>query len=205
MELNRRIAPDVYLGVVEVREHEGTYSIDGPGETVEYAVKMRQLPKDRTLTTLLKKGQVTTDDARNLARVTAEFHDNAETSPAIARAGNVAEVRRNVEENFAQTGRLIGKTISREMYEDIQAFSEGFLECGEDLLEGRVLKGRVRDCHGISSWTQVAQSKMLQESSSRKFTETPSVKRTPPSHHFPHSESARLSIKGTGPVVRLGV
>src|SRR5436190_1107769 len=38
--LNRRTSPDVYLDVVEIRQDAGgRFTVGGPGETVEYAVK----------------------------------------------------------------------------------------------------------------------------------------------------------------------
>lgn len=43
--LNRRLSHDIYMGVVAVTLADGRYFLDGPGEVVEYAVKMRQLPE----------------------------------------------------------------------------------------------------------------------------------------------------------------
>src|SRR3990172_9211974 len=43
VRLNRRLSPDVYLGVAEIRERGGRLAIEGPGRTVEYAVVMRRL------------------------------------------------------------------------------------------------------------------------------------------------------------------
>src|SRR2546423_126078 len=45
VRLNRRLAPDVYLGVVPVTAG----GIKGKGEPLEWAVKMRRLPDDATL------------------------------------------------------------------------------------------------------------------------------------------------------------
>ena len=47
--VNQRFSPEVYLGVVEVNRDGDSYSISGPGQTVEYAVKMRQLPREHML------------------------------------------------------------------------------------------------------------------------------------------------------------
>ena len=44
--LNNRISPEVYEGVVPIRERGGRYNVEGPGTTVEYAVKMRRLPRE---------------------------------------------------------------------------------------------------------------------------------------------------------------
>ena len=58
VELNRRLSPEVYLGVSEIRQHQGRYTVDGPGITVEYAVRMRPLPRERAMNLLLQQGQV---------------------------------------------------------------------------------------------------------------------------------------------------
>ena len=65
--LNSRMSPDVYYGVVPVREQGGCYAIEGPGTTVDYAVKMRRLPQERALDALLKEGKVSAIDIHAIA------------------------------------------------------------------------------------------------------------------------------------------
>jgi aminoglycoside phosphotransferase family enzyme len=49
VRLNRRLAPDVYLGVVPVTADGGGLRFEGTGKTVEWAVKMRRLPEAATI------------------------------------------------------------------------------------------------------------------------------------------------------------
>ncbi|MBI2856285.1 MAG: AAA family ATPase [Chloroflexi bacterium] len=146
--LNQRLSPDVYLGVVEIREADGRYAIEGPGTTVEYAVKMRQLPRERALTRLLQEGQVSQEDIRGIARLVADFHSRADTTPEIARLGGIEAVRQNTRENFDQTIDQVGAAISREQYDDLKAYTEAFLEVKESLFQERAQGGYIRDCHG---------------------------------------------------------
>ena len=45
LRLNKRMSPDIYLEVVQVRRDSGgLFVIGGAGEVVEHAVKMRRLP-----------------------------------------------------------------------------------------------------------------------------------------------------------------
>ena len=44
VRLNRRLAPDTYLGVVALKGSRPRIRIGGPGPTVEVAVEMRRLP-----------------------------------------------------------------------------------------------------------------------------------------------------------------
>lgn len=155
VELNRRMSPEVYLGVVEIRQQGSTYSIDGEGETVEYAVKMRQLPQSRSMSLLLRQGQVTEEQVRQLAVKIADFHERAATSSEITRLGDIAAVRENVEENFSQTERYIDRCLSQDMFDDLVAYSRAFLEAKKELFQQRAAAGRVRDCHGDLHTAQI--------------------------------------------------
>jgi aminoglycoside phosphotransferase family enzyme len=55
VRLNRRLAPDVYLGVVPITEGGEGVSIEGEGEALEYAVKMRRLPAETMLEEMIKR------------------------------------------------------------------------------------------------------------------------------------------------------
>src|SRR3990170_3337132 len=44
VELNQRLCSDTYLGIIPITRSHGTFALDGQGEIVEYAVKMRYLP-----------------------------------------------------------------------------------------------------------------------------------------------------------------
>ena len=78
VRLNRRLAPDVYLGVVAVTAADGSIRVGGAGEPIEYAVQMHRLPEERMLPSLLAAGKVTPDIMRRLARLLVEFHAQAE-------------------------------------------------------------------------------------------------------------------------------
>ena len=53
LELNRRLCPEIYLEVVPITKSNGI-KINGNGETIEYALKMKRLPQERIMTLLLK-------------------------------------------------------------------------------------------------------------------------------------------------------
>ena len=148
VELNRRISPDVYLEVAEIRERCGRYVVEGPGRTVEYAVKMRRLAPDRSLDNLLRGELVSADDARRVARRVAQFHGKAERGPEIAPHGDIEAVRRNVEENFAQTRRFVGLSLPEETYDELLAYSRAFMRARKDVFLSRARAGYIRDCHG---------------------------------------------------------
>ena len=153
--LNRRMSPEVYLGVSEVRQHQGRYTIDGPGVTVEYAVKMRQLPRQRALSMLLQQGQVSPADIRRLVAKIARFHARAAASPEITRQGGLERVQQNIQENFDQARRFIGVCLSQETYQALADYSQAFLADHQPLFRRRAQEGRIRDCHGDLHTAQI--------------------------------------------------
>ena len=155
VRLNRRLSPDVYLGVVEVVRRDGRYALYGPGETVDYAVRMRQLPGDRWLSVLLDQGQAGEAEVRRVARLIARFHRSAETGPEITRTVALETVRFNAEENFRQTEKYIGRTLERPLYERIRAYTHAFLEVKEPLFRRREREGYIRDGHGDLHTAQI--------------------------------------------------
>ena len=155
VRLNSRLAPDVYLGTVEVRKQGDQFAFCNSGETVEYAVKMRELPQNRWLSTLIKGGEVEPNLIGRIACRLAEFHANAETNEQIIRIGGREGLWLSIEENFVQTHRFIGKTINLEAYDTIRAYTEVFEETKEDLFRSREVNGRIRDCHGDLHTAQI--------------------------------------------------
>jgi len=155
LELNRRLCPDVYLAVVPItmslrgaKRGSNLVEVEGQGEAIEYAVKMKQLPRDRMMDVLLPRGQVTQDMVARVAEKLVAFHEKAATSPEIAAFGELDIVRRNCDENFAQTEKYIGLTIFRTKYELIKGYTDNFIERNANVFEKRVREGRIRDCHG---------------------------------------------------------
>jgi len=146
--LNRRLCPDVYLGVVPIAKKGGRHGVEGEGKALEYAVKMRQLPQERMMDRLLAQGQVTPAMVERVARLLAEFHSRAATGPHISAFGSLDYVKTNTGENFTQTEPYIGRTVSQEKYQALKDYAYGFLQRHADVFQQRVEGGHIRDCHG---------------------------------------------------------
>lgn len=148
LELNRRLCAAAYLAVVPVVESAGRLCFEGPGDPIEFAVKMKQLPRDRMMDVLLPRGQVTRDMVGAVAGRLVRFHREAETNDRIASFGGVDVVRHNCDENFAQTERYIGSPITAGAYRQIRDYTDAFIDASADLFNRRVAEKRIRDCHG---------------------------------------------------------
>src|SRR5581483_4389176 len=94
--LNRRFAPDVYLGVVAIVARAGAVRVGGRGRVLERAVLMRRLPGEGMLTHLLTTGVATPALLAQIARRVAAFHADAASGPRVARYGRPGAVRHTV-------------------------------------------------------------------------------------------------------------
>jgi uncharacterized protein len=148
VRLNRRLAPHVYLGVVPVTESAGRLTLHGDGEPVEWAVKMRRLPEDATLLGWLRRGELTAGRCRALAGRLAEFHTRAEGGERVAAFGRFDVVAGNARENFAQSQRQVGVTVSPAVFERLRARTEEELVRLRPTIEARAARGVPRDTHG---------------------------------------------------------
>jgi aminoglycoside phosphotransferase family enzyme len=149
IELNRRLCPEAYLGVVPVTSDNGLISLDGKGDVEEYAVKMRRLPEQAMMNVLLARNQVSAAMINRVAQRLAEFHQRAETDAAISAFGNLDMITKTtLEENFGQTKKYVGKIILQKQYQHLKDYTSRFLENNTPLFRKRVADGRIRDCHG---------------------------------------------------------
>lgn len=103
LRLNRRLAKAVYLAVVPLTQAaDGRLSLHGEGRPAEWLVKMRRLPAERMLDSLIRQRQVTADSIRGLARRLAAFYAGSAPEPMRAEAyrqrlaGKIAECLREL-------------------------------------------------------------------------------------------------------------
>jgi hypothetical protein len=148
LELNRRLCPAAYLDVLPITESQGVFNLGGSGKAVEFAVKMKQLPRDRMMDLLLPQDQVTHTMLGQVAGLMADFHSRAATCPAISMYGSLYGVRTNTDENFNQTVKYIGTLIPEKSHRLIKEYSDEFLLSHVSLFNSRVSGGKIRDCHG---------------------------------------------------------
>jgi len=140
VELNRRLAPDVYLGVAD---------LFGPdGRPIDHLVVMRRLPAEQRLAALVSSGADVTDHLRDLARVLAAFHATALRGPQISEAATARAVRRRWHRNFTEMREFVGITLDRGVFDRVEHFADRYLEGREALFEQRIAGDRIVDGHG---------------------------------------------------------
>jgi aminoglycoside phosphotransferase family enzyme/predicted kinase len=144
VRVNRRLAPDVYLGVVPVRLDGGLHVLTSKGTVVDYAVRMRRLPDTASAESLLRHGALTHGHLERLARRLVAFYA---TSPPGSN-GSLDVIRANVEENFAQVQPFVGRFVEPSTFEAVRAWQFGWLGREAKRFEARREHGRIRDGHG---------------------------------------------------------
>jgi uncharacterized protein len=146
--LNRRLCPDVHLGLVPISLHEGRLVFGSFDKTVEYAIKMRKLEDRYFMLHLLKKGQVGSPEMDRLASTLKTFYEAQNPTPEITAWGRIEKLKLSTGENFRQTENFIGFTISPPAFESIRFYTDNFYLRNAGLFEVRVQEQRIRDCHG---------------------------------------------------------
>jgi aminoglycoside phosphotransferase family enzyme len=68
LRLNRRLAAEVYLGIVELTLNSlGHLQLDGSGRAIDWLIKMRRLPMHRMLDYCIKNGTASREDGSRVA------------------------------------------------------------------------------------------------------------------------------------------
>ncbi|EIV92223.1 AAA family ATPase [Frankia sp. QA3] len=138
--LNRRLAPDVYLGVADLR--------DDSGAVIDHVVVMRRMPTSRRLSTLVRRGHLLGPALRSVARALAVFHQRCETSPLIATAGERATLEDLWREGMAGIAAYRGTQLDAAVVDDIGRLALRYLAGRAELLAERTRAGWIRDGHG---------------------------------------------------------
>ena len=149
VRLNRRLAPDCYLGVSRIVRRDGEIHIDQEGEICEYAVRMRRLPAKAMLPCLLDQPEAQTRlevEIPRIGRLLADFHRSAESIPS-SRHDDARALESFWAQNFTQTREARGKLIATGVYDRLEERVRTFLREENALLRERQSLGLVRDGH----------------------------------------------------------
>ena len=156
VRLNRRLAPDVYLGVGPiVRRPDGRIAVLPAGEpppdgteVVEWCVQMRRLPDDRTLRELLPAGAAPPRVAEHVVRRLIAFHEAAEVVENDPNFAGAAGDAAWWEREYGETEGFIGATWAPGDAAATRAFVASDIEREWALFDARLAAGRVIEGHG---------------------------------------------------------
>jgi uncharacterized protein len=148
VELNRRLAPRIYLAVVGIaRDGDGfRFTAESDPMASEYAVKMTRVEEDRSLAALAAAGTLTAEQITAAAKLLARFHATAAVAP-VDRA-DVAVLAKTLDENVATLREQGRGLIEADRLDAMEGFTSAVVRARRAELEARGRMGAVRDCHG---------------------------------------------------------
>ncbi|MGQ9658905.1 MAG: bifunctional aminoglycoside phosphotransferase/ATP-binding protein [Thermochromatium sp.] len=144
LRLNRRLAPDLYLGIVTVNGALDAPHINGPGPVLEYGVRMRRFPQSA----LLDRQPVTAELMTQLAERVAEFHADIPIAGPNSGFGTPARVFEPMRETLIQIRAQVDDPKVLARLKMLETWSRARFEALTPNLEQRRAEGFVRECHG---------------------------------------------------------
>ncbi len=139
MTLNRRLAPDVYLGVADVQLN---------GEPIDHMVVMRRLPEANRLATMARHGDALGEQLGQVARTVDSFHRAANRSPEIASTATGPALQAGWDTNFSEMVPFLGSILDPEVDGEIRSRVAPWIKGRQRLFETRIEAERVCDGHG---------------------------------------------------------
>jgi len=140
VELNRRLAPDVYLGVADV--------VGPDGRPCDHLVTMRRLPEAARLSACLERGDDVTDALHRTARAMAALHAAHPADPRFEPTAEIGAVRQRWDDGFELLAPVLGRLVERETEQRIEHLVHRYLDGRRPLFDSRIAAGAVRDGHG---------------------------------------------------------
>lgn len=138
VELNRRLSPDVYLGVIDV-------SLDG--RTVEHGVLMRRLPEDRRLSRLLDTPEAP-ELLREVVQSVVELHRRAERGPEVDEAATPSAMQELWRIGVEQLRAHVGTVLDEASVARVELLAREYLDGRRPLVDHRIARGCACDGHG---------------------------------------------------------
>jgi len=144
LRLNRRWAQDLYLDIVPITGNFGKPVVEGAGDAIEYAVKMKQFPQSAQLDAQLDAGLLMDADMIALAERIAAQHGEIPVCTGLGDKQADQLVRHPMLENI----KYLQQHVSRNSLQGLSNWTAVNLKSLWPKLLRRQDDGFVRECHG---------------------------------------------------------
>jgi aminoglycoside phosphotransferase family enzyme/predicted kinase len=161
ISLNRRLAPDVYLGLAPILPDAANGFVVGPigeklatapgaHEPAEHCVVMRRLPTGRDALSLLEGGRLTGAQVDRLARLLARFHERVGLGRPSPWSDStwLERIAAPTKASFQLARTAGGGLLDVRELEYLDVAMRRMRETGRDCFESRRAEGRAVDGHG---------------------------------------------------------
>ena len=151
VRLNRRTAPNMYLGLIPVHPDRhgfrlGGLSTDGALDpaAVAHLIVMRRFPDGAGLDQMAADGRLTADDVDRLADAVARFHDAAPPMLVDSASAKLSAVSARTMAAIKDGADLIGPDVARQLDD---AMTAALAHCA-GAVDARAAEGLIRRLHG---------------------------------------------------------
>jgi len=148
VRLNRRLAPEVYLGVVPMTGSPAHPQIEGQGAPFEFAVKMKQFSSDQDIPDILTSGKKAEACISQLADRIATFHAKIEKADEDSPYGTSTMVWQPIQECLQEIPLQLLTPHTQELLSRIEQWIQTEWRKLADVLSSRKQEGCIRECHG---------------------------------------------------------
>jgi aminoglycoside phosphotransferase family enzyme/predicted kinase len=149
VRLNRRLAPEIYLGVVPIVRRRGRLRAGGSGKVVEHAVQMVRIPTGSSLDDRIESGTpVQEEELARVAETLAEFHAANRLAEADARLARPSAFGRVLVQNVRTTGKAVPDPFPPALHDALRRNLARKLAAARGTIRARVARGLMVDGHG---------------------------------------------------------
>lgn len=148
LRLNARFAPQLYLSVEPVCKGSGGARIGGPGEPIEWAVRMRRFDRAAELDRLVAAGQVGVGELSAFGSALARCHETLPVDDQTAACEVVERAGRALQSNLREARACLSAVGLRLPDDEVAGALDRRFIASIGVLSQRALAGRVRECHG---------------------------------------------------------
>jgi len=147
IRLNRRLAGDIYLGIVPLAINEvGKIQIEGKGKIVDWLVKMKRIPEENFLDFVIRHQKVNDALVKGAAQLLTEFYKNASAvhiEPDL--------YRKKLKDEIISTHSELVQQLYHFSVALVQQISNNLLQFVDHhylLFDKRIENGKIIEAHG---------------------------------------------------------
>jgi aminoglycoside phosphotransferase family enzyme/gluconate kinase len=148
MELNQRLAPELYLEVLPVSGTPEAPRIGDASDPFEYTLKMRQFDDSQLLNALQQRGELKEEHLLQLSSEIADFHEQLAGQRPPDDLGTADAIWAPAQQNFEQIRDLLDDETALKQLKLLEDWSVDTFDRLKDTFNQRHAQGFIRECHG---------------------------------------------------------
>ncbi|MDQ6982637.1 MAG: AAA family ATPase [Mariprofundus sp.] len=147
LKLNRRLAPALYLDVLPIYRNGDIYNLSGPGDIVDYCLKMVRFRQSDLFDQKLLQDEFDPQWMDQLAKYVAGFHDQADINIDTG-FDHTSLLASHIQDNLDIASEHTGFAIEPKTLQSLSVFINTELAAKQNVLKQRQTELHIRHCHG---------------------------------------------------------